>query len=147
MRDTRSKGFKRLLQRAVGVVAAAAMALGIGVVAAAPASAGGTACASGYICFFDLHGNTNDRERYFSGSNTNYTTWQWGSYAGGWHLIPSTTINNQVSAMNRQINKPLRFFDDTAMQVPLLYYPTGNLGYSNLTGTTWNNKASGHRYY
>lgn len=146
MRHNRGSGSKGLIRRALSALAAFALMGGIGVAVAAPASAGGINCAAGYVCLFDLHNNTNDRERFFQFSNPDYTTWQWGSYVGGWHLIPGTSINNQMSAINNNFQ-----IDDLRIYMGINYSGTSTQvanGYANLTATIYfNNSISSHQAY
>ena len=139
---------KSLLRRAAAALAALGVSLGLVVAVAAPASAG-TACASGYTCLFDDWNNSTERERFFQFGNSNYSTWQWGTYSSGsWQLIPGTSINNAVDAVNHQwtIDK-ITFYTETGYTGSVIHtYLVGDRGFRNWAITDVN-IASSHRLW
>lgn len=138
--------------RAASVLAGAAVLAGGAVVTgvdAAPAQAG-VACAAGYVCLFDENNNSHGRERAFQYQILDYTPWQWGTYTGGWHLIPGTSIDNEMNALNYnwQIDGIEFFYGYNGQGGSITtYVVANNTGGYRQWSLSNQNRASSHKYY
>lgn len=145
---------KNWRRRLAGVLAGASALTGGAVLTgfgAAPAHAApGVDCAAGWVCLFDENNNSNGWERAFQFERPNYTTWQWGSYEDSWHLIPNTSIDNAMNALNYNWQQDgIEFFYGHYGSLGSIttYVVADNVGGYRQWSPGNQNRASSHYYY